>query len=223
MWYFPIEANLLGAIFGNMYLGFEGTPTFLWVWSSLVSTVLIGVIIAAFFSKKDKRQLQLLLLWLTVPLICVISISLIKPVFTSRYLLYTVIPLIFFIVYAFSGIPNAIVRNAAFTVIIVLTLWFNSLYAPYHKKVNFRDTLATIQYNYSDTNLIVSRSALSYFEVLYYAKNPSLVYLLRSDPSPLPSYVGSILIPKSRWISKIPEGQKAYIVNDDGSYEEIQQ
>ena len=60
-----------------------------------------------------------------------------------------------------------------------------------------------------------------YFETMYYAKDRTMVYVLRKDQSDLPSYVGSVLIPRTRWLSAVPKGVEAYLIYDDATFEKI--
>lgn len=70
-------------------------------------------------------------------------------------------------------------------------------------------------------DIILNESALTFFNAEYYATYPEQVYLLREDGSPLPSYVGSVLIPREKWLMEMPENTKVFLLHEDGTYETI--
>lgn len=69
-------------------------------------------------------------------------------------------------------------------------------------------------------DLIVANSALSFFELTYYAKNPSLCFLLSKKGEPIPSYIGKAIIPPEKILSELPLHAKRYfLVFKDASFE----
>ena len=78
-WFFPVNVNLIKSVLGNMFLGYEGTPWYLWSWTRVLSLFLFICFCVALIPKKTRRQTIPLFLLIFIPLVGIIGISFIKP------------------------------------------------------------------------------------------------------------------------------------------------
>jgi uncharacterized membrane protein len=222
MWFFPVDVNLIQAVLGNIYTGYEGTPHFFWQWSKVLSLAIMSAIVSGVLYPSIRKDYRFFLLaWLIVPLGIVISVSFVRPIFVARYILYTTIAEIILITIGIYAIRYAAIRTFVLSFVFVGTLWFNVWYAPYHQKVDFQSSFRRIQKTYEKGDYILATSALSYFESYYYAQDSDYVFLYNPLREQLPSYVGSVLIPDERHLSKLPGDHTSYLVSENGSYETI--
>jgi uncharacterized membrane protein len=221
MWYYPVTGKLVRAIAGNMYIGFEGTPDFVWEWSIRLSVIIIGVIALSFWNRKVKDVQRLLLISFLLPLIAVIGISFFKPIFTQRYLIYTTLSEILLIAIGLFSISQKTIRVGLIISVLLFLLYFNTWYPPKNTKVDFRTPLSQINSMIGKNDIILNSDALTFFDVLYYARDQERVYLLQESDASLPRYVGAILIPRSKWMREIPKDTQVFLVHPDGTYEII--
>jgi mannosyltransferase len=218
-WYFPVDFHLIKSVIGNMFVGYEGTPWFLWNYTFLLSILLIFFMILAFVPKKTRPHVIFFLLSVFVPIIIVIGISFIKPLYVNRYLISVTISEIFLLGYAVSAIKNPWLNRVLGGVMILICILFNSWYPQEHPKVPIRDTMREVNFIRTKNDLVYATSSLVYFETLYYSKYKSGVYLYNPSGSAFPWYVGDAVFSKSQMVSKLPLfPQRAILVNPDGSY-----
>ena len=219
MWFYPVDLKLVMAILSNMYTGFEGTPPHFWAASNYISAAIAGVIILGFPWRLVRRPtLTLFFLWMLVPLVIVVGISFYRPVFVARYVLYVTIAEIFLMVISILHVRFRYVQYALIASIGMSTLWFNWWYAPYHAKADFRTTFEVVNALYDPGDIIISETALAFFESVYYAKESEQVYLYHPSGTRLPSYVGAVLIPGDRFLRSIPTDRTVFLIHENGTY-----
>ena len=221
MWYYPVTKELVRAILGSMFLGYEGTPDILWEWCAKLSVLILGIIAISFFNESAKKVQRLLLLSLFFPLIVVLGISFITPIFTQRYLIYITVFEIFLITLGIFSISNKWLKSILVVSVVSFLLFFNTWYPPQNTKQDFQTPFMEINKMMNKEDIILNDSALTFFNAEYYATYPKQVYLLREDDSPLPSYIGAILIPKEKWLKDIPRDKRVFMLREDGNYEII--
>jgi len=218
MWFYPVDRNLAEAVAGNLYLGFEGNPPWFWLLSKYITLVIFALITLGLLNSSSRNKKWFLFVWFLFPIALTVGISFIKPIFVARYVLYSTVALVLLVGLGIMAIKNSTVKWGVFCMVLTATVWFNSWYAPYHAKVDFRRTLSGIETQFQKGDIIQAASALAYFETVYYAPDRGAVYLQRSDQSPLPRYVGSVLIPRERWLAEPSAGVNMFTVFEDGSY-----
>ncbi len=219
MWYYPVTGELIAALLGSMYAGFEGTPGDLWGWMIAVSAVIAGVILKGYRNKNVKDIYRLLLFTLLLPLVVVIGISVFKPIYTQRYLIFTTIAEVLLVAMGLFSIYSNKIRAAAIITVISATTMFLFWFPAQHPKRDFRSPFNEINQQFESGDIILNDSALTFFESLYYASDQRSVYLLKEDDLPLPPYVGAILIPSTKWAYEIPSDRRVFMIYEDGSYE----
>lgn len=225
MWIYPVDFNLITSVLGNLYLGYEGTPGWLWPLTKIISLIIIAFIMLPLIKRRVKKEAKLFYLWLFLPLTLVIGFSFLKPIFVNRYLIYTTIPLTFLVVLGINTIRQKAISLFSLICFLLSVFWFNFWYSSYHQKTDFRLTLLRISQNLSKDDMIVSQTPLSFFEVNYYdakkTRGEKRVFLYNPANKPVPAYLGTVLIPQERWLVNFPSGRQIFLIHDDGTYSKI--
>lgn len=220
MWIYPVDLNLTLSVLGNLLIGYDGTPGNLWKYMKTLSLILIVIYLFAFFKKGNLKKYLLFFLWVFLPLVIVLGISYIKPIYVNRYLITVSVAQIFLIIIGISSSPNKLTKKIV-TGSMVLIFIFYLFYLPnFIKKVDIRQTFFYINNLTRKNDLILARSPLVFFESLYYSTNRSNVFLYNPEKVKLPGYLGTILIPESKQINTLPiYPQRAYVIYEDGHFD----
>ncbi len=167
--------------------------------------------------KKDWLFFQLFFIWAVgIPLVVGI-LSFIKPVYLSRYLIFTSVGLILLTIFVVEKI-NVLVRIFLLAVLFILTINYNQLQLSYRKKTDLRKTLREIKEVANKKDSIYVTNELDFFTAEYYL-DENRVFIYGKNYQEIPNYVGKVLIPKEKMVSILPfYPQKAFILNSDGSY-----
>jgi mannosyltransferase len=218
-WYYPVDLHLVKSVLGNMFIGYEGTPWYLWSYTALLSVGLAGIFLAALKNNKTNKQAFYFFLATFIPLSLVIGASFIKPLFVNRYLIPVTIAQIFLVVLAISTVKNSILQKIFGLGLLAAVLAFNVWYPSKRAKKPIRETVLQINMLKNKNDLIYATSPLILFETIYYSKDRSEVYLYNPANSPFPWYVGDILVQDTIMAKDLPlYPVKAYLVNRDGTY-----
>jgi mannosyltransferase len=218
-WYFPVNIHLVQSVLGNMFLGYEGTPWFLWKYTAYLSLFLCLFCVMSFVPKKTRERNGLFLLSIFIPLGIVIGVSFIKPLFVNRYLIPVTIALIFTVVFALETIKNKYVRILCAVIILGGELWFNTWYPLEHKKVPIRDTIAQINILRTSADVVYASNSLVLFETLYYSHPRTGVFFYNPSQGAFPWYVGDAAFSDSLLAVDIPiYPKRAFLVNPDGTF-----
>lgn len=218
-WYFPVDFHLIKSVLGNMFIGYEGTPWFIWPYTALLSIILICFFVLAWKNKKLKNDVLLFTLLVFIPLISVVGVSFIKPLFVNRYVIPVTIGEILLLACALHAIPNKRIAYSLAGIMLTGVLLFNLWYPPLHKKVDIRTTIHEINTVMLPTDVITVSDSLVYFESVYYALNRSRVYLYNPTGSPFPWFVGRPLFSQNRMLYEFPPyPTRAFLVSPDASF-----
>lgn len=224
MWIPPPDSNLVLAALASLYTGFEGTPPHWWPimqLESFVIAVIIGMQVVYSFVQKHTTQL-LFGSWALIPVVLVVGISFIKPIYVNRYVIYVVVALVFILTSWLMSIKKRTVRQFLALQIIGITLGINFLIAPYHKKVPIKNTFANVASIIKPRDVIYAASPLVFYESLYYAPAETEVFLYNPLRIPMPRFVGSVGMPEDRWATEPPfYPKRAFLIQEDGTYETI--
>lgn len=221
MWISRIDMNLITSVFGNLYLGFEGTPFYLWIFTKILSSLLLGVAGAVWMSRRRIGKTRLIIWWMMLPVAFAIIASFVKPIFVNRYLISVAVAEVMVVVIYISLLKKNMQQIVALLIIGGTSL-FNLWYVPFHAKVDFRTLLTEINSFGNHQSLVVAKTPLSLFELLYYAEDKSKVFLYNPNNTPVLPYLGNVLIPSSLWIQSFPKGATVYLIEDNGTYTAIQ-
>ena len=219
-WYYPVDFHLVRSVIGNMYLGYEGTPWYLWDYTAALSVVMLLMFFYALRNKKNRRVTLYLFSAVMLPLMLVIGVSFIKPLFVNRYLIPVTIAQIILLVFAVSEIRPARVQYALGILLVAGSVAFNLWYPSQHPKVDIRRSVAEVNALQGKNDVILVSSPLILFESIYYSIDPSRVYLYNPTGSPFPWFVGDAIFDPSKVAYDFPPYPiQAFVINEDGSYD----
>lgn len=218
-WYFPVNIQLVMSVLGNMFLGYEGTPGYLWGATQALSLILLIFFCFALKLQKTRVHNSFFFLMVTVPLIIVIGISFVKPLFVNRYLIGVTVAEVILSALAIEALGKAIYQKIAAGAVIIFIVAFNIWYPWQHRKLDIRVTVNEINSLKANNDLYLVDNPLVFFETLYYSKDRSKVFLFNPNHSPFPWYVGGAVFDPSRMTDKIPSyPQKAFVIHANGTY-----
>ena len=219
-WYFPVDLHLIQSVLGNMFVGYEGTPWFLWNGTAYLSFGLIALFIFSLTSRATRARNLFFLTMTFLPLVFVIGISFFKPLFVNRYLISVTITEIFLVTFGIQAMGKKYLQYAAAAVFLIAVLAFNVWYPSQHAKIDIRKTLMEVNALAGKQDIIVAASPLVLFESIYYSKNPSRVFLYNPGNVAFPSYVGDALVTPAQMIREIPAYPvRAFLIHEDGTFE----
>ena len=218
-WYYPVDFHLIRSVLGNIFFGYEGTPAFLWPATAGVSIILLMIFLFTLTSKETRRRNFFFFLAIFIPLIIVIGISFIKPLFVNRYLIPVTIAQVFLISFAIEKIQRSALQKFAGLTSLVIILGANIIAPSFHKKIDIRNTMMQINALKTKQDIIFAQTPLVLFESMYYSKEPSRVFLYNPNDSAFPWYVGDIIITPSVMATSLPAYPiRAFLVKEDGSF-----
>jgi len=218
-WYFPVNGNLVKSVLGNMYLGYEGTPWYLWGFTANLSLILLIVFFLAVSKKKTRARNAFFLFCVFIPLAIVIGVSFFKPLFVNRYLIGVTVAEVFLIALAIESINNHLLQKLGAWCLVLGALAFNVWYPSQHAKLNIRSTIQEINALKGKDDVILAQSPLIFFETIYYADKGSRVFLYNPQNSPFPWYVGGVLVSPNQMIQDYPVyPSRAFLVSEQGEF-----
>lgn len=218
-WYYPVDFHLVRSVLGNMFLGYEGTPWYMWDYTAAVSVGLMLLFLYALRSKQKRSLIGYFFLAAVLPLALVIAVSFVKPLFVNRYLIPVTIAQVILLVFAVSVVGPRRAQHFIGATLVVGSLFFNLWYPNQHPKVDIRKTIMEVNALGGENDLVFANSPLILFESIYYSNRPSGVYLYNPSGSPFPWFVGDAIFDKSKVAYDLPPyPSQAFIINEDGSY-----
>lgn len=222
-WYYPVDFHLIKSVLGNMFLGYEGTPWYLWQWTAWISIILLILFGVALIPKSNRIHTVPLALMISVPLIGIIGISFIKPVFVNRYCIPVTIAEVILLCFTIQAISNKAGQKVLAGIFLAGIFFFNYWYAPYHKKTDVRKTFQEINLIRTEYDLVVASNPIIFMETLYYTKDKDSVRLYNPKHSLFPWYIGITVYSPSYEITTLPVyPNKAFLVSADGDTYTIQ-
>lgn len=221
-WYFPVNINLVQSVLGNMFIGFEGTPWFLWGATRLLSLVLLIFFLFALKEKKTRARNGFFFLMVFVPLALVIGVSFIKPLFVNRYLIAVTVAQVMLLLLALEAIKNESVKKIAalslFLFISAVNIWYPAL----HAKLDIRSTIREVNAMAKPGDMLLAESSLVYLETVYYAKDRNQVFFYDPNGSGFPWYVGSAVFSEKYVTKDFPiYPSRAFLISENGTYRAV--
>jgi uncharacterized membrane protein len=222
LWYFPVDLNLVTSVLGNLFVGYEGTPWYLWAFTKALSLLILGFSYLALRSEKIRATARLFAIQIYLPLIVVIGISFIKPLYVNRYVIPVSIAEVMIIALAIYAIRNTTVQKITAAICLLFVLGFNIWYPNKHAKLDIRATLTQINMLKSPTDIVIADNPLIFFETIYYSTDKNRVYLYNPDHNPFPWYVGGVLVSPSQMVSDYPPYPiRAFMVHANGTFDVV--
>ena len=223
-WYFPVNLNLVKSVLGNMFLGYEGTPWYLWADTQVLSLILLVFFVVALLPTRTRVRNAFFFLMATMPLVVVIGISFFKPLFVNRYLIGVTVAEVILLAMSIEAIGKPLYQKIIGGGVLIFLIAFNVWYPWQHRKLDIRATVYEINAVKDKNDLYLVDNPLVFFETLYYASDRSKVYLYNPNHSPFPWYVGNAVFDKSKMTDQIPfYPHKAFMIHSDGTYTVIYQ
>lgn len=219
-WYYPVDWHLIISVLGNMFVGYEGTPWYGWGYTMLLSVVLFIFFGIALIPKATRKTMLFFFLMIFIPLIVVIGISFIKPLFVNRYVIPVTIAQVMMVAGAIAAIRHPLIQRLTAAAVLLFVLFINMWYPLAHPKLDMRSVVKQINALARSEDLILSDSPLVFFETIYYSRDRSRVFLYNPEHHPFPWYVGSSVVSQSQMVDQLPFfPTRAFLVHDNGSYE----
>ncbi len=219
LWYYPVDLNLVTSVLGNLFLGYEGTPGYLWTFTKFLSLIFLGFSYLAFRSQKIRTTAGVFLAQIYLPLILVIGISFFKPLYVNRYVIPISIAEVFIIALAIYAIRNRMVQKITAALCLLFILGFNIWYPDKHAKLDIRATMTQINMLKSPTDVTIADNPLIFFETVYYSNDRRHVYLYNPGNNPFPWYVGGVLVSPNQMATDYPPYPiRAFMVHADGTF-----
>lgn len=167
--------------------------------------------------KKDRHILLTLFVWAFVIPLIIVLISFIKPIYSARYLIFSVVGLILLTIFVLEKF-NVYLKWFFLIVLILLTVNYNRLQLPYQTKVDSRATFTDIKAIANKNDLVYVTDELDYFTAEYYF-GENRVYIYGKTYQEIPDYVGKVLISQDRIVTRLPIYPKeAFVVTPDNQY-----
>ncbi len=218
-WYFPVDTNLVTSVLGNLFVGYEGTPWYLWNFTKIVSLIILGCSFVALRSKVTRASASLFIAQLYLPLIIVIGISFLKPLYVNRYVIAVTIAEVFIIALTIQTISRPWIQKIAAAIALLFVVGFNIWYPNKHAKLDIRKTMTEINTLKADTDVIMADSSLIFFEAIYYSPDKTHVYLYNPYHYAFPWYVGDSVVSTSQMANDYPPyPMRAFVVHADGTF-----
>lgn len=222
LWYFPVDLNLVMSVLGNLFLGYEGTPWYLWKFTKVLSVLILFFIVLALRSQKTRKDAYVLAIQIFFPLLAVIGISFIKPLYVNRYVIPVSIAEVFLIALGIKAIRQPKIQKVVGILWLLFVLGFNIWYPDKHAKLDIRRTLQQVNALKTKTDVIVADNPLVFFETIYYSKDRTHVYLYNPNNNPFPWYVGGVLVSPSQMVSDYPPYPiRAFMIHTNGTFDVV--
>lgn len=222
LWYFPVDLNLITSVLGNLFVGYEGTPWYLWTFTKVLSLTILFFVVLALRSHKTRQNARVFAAQIFFPLLVIITISFIKPLYVNRYVIPVSIAEVFIIALGIRAIRNSTFQKIAGVLWLLFVLGFNVWYPNKHAKLNIRETIRQINAVKTKTDVVITDSPLILFETVYYSTDRNHVYLYNPDNNPFPWYVGDVLVSPSQMVSDYPPYPiRAFMVHANGTFDVV--
>lgn len=218
MWMYPVDLNLFLSVLGNLFMGYEGTPGNLWWIMTLISLAILTVTVRLWRKKQKQSELLFLMSWIFFPVVAILIISLVKPVYVHRYLIYCTVGEIFLLSYFLTTIKNVRLQKKLIVTSLLLLTAANIWTVAFHRKTPIRNTFAEIKTLLKPDDLVYVASPLIFYEALYYIPDRP-VFLYNPEGITMPRYVGSVGMPPDTWAYEFPRyPNRAFMIQEKGQY-----
>ena len=175
-WYFPINIQVLRSVIGNIFVGFDGTPSSLWSITALLSLILCLFFFWAIRNRQRRNYIGLFFLTAFIPLMTTMGISLVKPVFVNRYVIASTVAEVFLVIFAIETIRNPVLQKISVVLALAFIVGFNIWYPDKHAKLDIRSSILEVNTLLTPQDYIYADSPLIFFDSIYYSKDRSRVF-----------------------------------------------
>ncbi len=169
---------------------------------------------------KNKKNFYYFFITGVIIPIFIMIISLTKPIFLPRYLIFSNISLLILLITIFEHSKSLYKLFFGFllVVLIIYSLNYHSLQIKYRKKADLRKTYKEIKNLLKKDDLVYVTSELDFFVAQYYI-NENQVFIYNKTYQEIPQYVGKVLIPENKLAQTLPiYPKKAFIIDSNEKY-----
>lgn len=218
----PEVADFVHAL-SVLYTGYEGKYYDFYAQPIFMTSVFF-ILCMVYAIKKNihKNDFKLIAIWALVPYILIILVSLIKPIYTPKYTIFAAVGFALFMIYTIVNSYGKI-KVILCAILLTITMHYWYLQLENRSKGPSKQTIATIKLLASGTDPLYITDAASYFTAAYYYGEDHVFIYNSQELSiqyPLPTYIGSILIPQKKIVSFLPEfPRKAFVLKSEREFE----
>lgn len=222
-WIKSFNFNDIFNTFGMIYTGYEKDFSFynkeIFKISSLILIILFIGFVKIYKQKSSNKHLELLLiLWSVAIPLTIAFLSLFKPIFLPRYLIFNTVGLLLFIVLILEKMKTTS-KIFFLALIIYFTISYQVFQMIFRTKTNLGKTIREIGKLAKPNDLLLTNER-NFFTAKYYFKDGKKVFIYGKTYEELPKYIGKVLIDKKDLVSSLPYYPvKAFILKSDGSYD----
>lgn len=189
-----------------IFTGYEKTSWVAYGYLPHLSFVIISIALIAAYSRAfhHKKRLSLLLIgWgLGIPLMIFI-ISFWKPVFLPRYLIFSTIGLISFLIYCIEAIKNGRVRLGIIALLLIFSFSFATVQVTLRTKAPLKDVFMSAKQQMLDTDVVYVTHEYDFHPAQYYFPTRK-VYIYKKTYEEIPWFVGKVLIDRTAFRTSLP-------------------
>jgi uncharacterized membrane protein len=206
---------------GVLLTGYESSQYYHYYDSGIGIVTGLLVILFIFLIYRARKHLNPLfytiVLWSFLGYLLVGTISLVKPIFVSRYLIFCTVGLMALLALLLERIP-AKAKIICLTILFIITIHYTYYEVKYKTKGDIRSTIHQISYLSGKDDLLYLTDAGNYFVGIYYFPEKR-VYVFQKKEN-IPSYVGISAIPNDKITQELPAfPKKAFVLKNDYDYE----
>lgn len=217
-WLFPVDAQLVKSVLGNLFTNYEGTPGNWWLWTAFLSLVIVLFFILGF--RKKEKESFLFLIPIFVPLTLILGYSFFKrPLYVNRYMIFVTVFEIWGIASGIWSIRNKVLRGTIATFWIIFIFLLNSAISAQHKKTDFKTTFREINAMAEATDFVYTKTPIAVLESLYYYRHPQNVFVYNPQNITIPNYIGATLVFPRISKTSFPSPSRVFLVDDSAQYE----
>jgi len=214
-----------------LFTGYEYIQSFYYVPLPIISVLLYGIFFVFILRnykkihinlhpnkhKKNERLGILMCCWVIAPLLSVILISFIKPVFLPRYTIFITIGLLLTLIYILQTLPSKLLYPLMALLLLFLG-HYSFVQVIKRNKANIKRPLLEIKKLMGKDDVIYVTHEFNFHPAQYYLDGKQ-VYIYGKTYGKIRSYVGKILIPENSISNSLPPyPHRAFILKDDLSY-----
>ncbi len=189
------------------------------------SGIFVGILTIGtyFYLKKKGREkkssvFSLLWLWSFGTTLLVFFISIYKPIYLPRYLIFATIGYLLLFIFLIDKMP-AILKVVAWIIIFKSSLLFLGYRTQYNYKPDIRKPITEIKKLAGKNDLLYVTSELDYMVGQYYFYEDR-VFIFGKTYGEIPPFVGKVLIPKESIRRSYPiYPAKAFVLKEDRTYD----
>ncbi len=214
-WITGAGLDTLVSLLGITYTGYEVSLSFYKFPVILLSLAFLVLIIIRF---ERKRLFIYLLSWSVGISLLIILLSVVKPIFWPRYIIFSSTGFLLLLIYIIDKLEIKL-KTIVLAILLLVTLLYNNLQVKYRTKSDLRTTINEIKASAKPGDVLYVTNELNFFVSEYYFSE-NRVYIYGKNYSDLPDFIGKVLISPSQIAKSLPVyPKKAFILTSDTHYE----